>query len=199
MIEAYPLSWPAGYPRSRFPQRAIFKTAFAKTRDQLTHELSLLGATQVVISSNIPLRRDGLPYAGQAQPKDPGIAVYFLWQKEQRVLACDKWDRVEDNLHAIELAVGAIRGLERWGVSDILKRAFQGFTALPGPSAKPPWWHVLDCERSAPLETVERVYRTYAKECHPDRNGQGEWNGLTMTDLNRAIQEARQEKNDARS
>lgn len=154
-------------------------------------------ASYVIISTNIPLRKDGIPYSGQAQPADPGVAVYFLWKQEQRVLACDRWDRVEDNLHAIELAVQAMRGLDRWGVSQILDRAFAGFTALPPPPKTDdnrPWWEILDQDRSASLENIEATYREYAKMCHPDTTGDGKWCGITMVELNRAISEARKEK-----
>lgn len=91
----------------------------------------ILHRSQDVLSSNIELRRDGLPYANRPEPDDPGVAVYFMYDGEPRVFCCDKWDRVQDNMHAIGNTIGAIRGMDRWGVSDMLPRIFRGFQALP--------------------------------------------------------------------
>lgn len=73
----FPLSWPAGRARTRSPARSKFKVqSFARVRDELLNELKLLGAKQIVLSSNLKLRRqDGLPLANQANPADPGVAV----------------------------------------------------------------------------------------------------------------------------
>jgi len=100
---AYPLHWPSGRPRvaSWKRKRSRFKVRFAQARDEVIRELRLLGAKYVVISTNIPTRLDGLPYANFRAPEDPAVAVYFDYQKEAHVFACDKWDKVEDNLHAI--------------------------------------------------------------------------------------------------
>lgn len=190
MIEAFPLQWPQGYPRTRFPSRARFQASFARARDGILHEIRLLGGTLPIISTNIPLRRDGIPYSGQAEPKDSGVAVYFMWKKAQMVLACDRWDRVTDNLRAIEKAIEAMRGLDRWGVSDMLNRAFAGFTALPAPETGKPWWDVLGVHRTADLEWIEGVYRQAMKKAHPDAGG----SSARAVELNRAIEEARREK-----
>lgn len=45
MTEAYPLAWPTGWKRTKYPQRAPFKTTFATARDDVFDELRLLGAT----------------------------------------------------------------------------------------------------------------------------------------------------------
>src|SRR5690606_9584801 len=129
-MEAYPLQWPDGWPRTDRPARARFDTSFARARAELLNELRLLGATGVVISSNIELRRDGLPYANAKQPDDRGMAVYFTLRGEQQCIPCDVWDRTEDNLQAIRLTVAALRGLDRWGAKEMVNAAFRGFKAL---------------------------------------------------------------------
>lgn len=190
-VEAFPLAWPTGFQRTTNRRRAVFKTPFAAARDGVLHELKLMGATLPVISSNIPLRRDGLPYAGQAQPSDAGIAVYFMRKGQQRVIACDKWDRAEDNLHAVHLTVQAMRGLDRWGCSDILDRTFQGFTALPPPiTGDAPWFEILEVDPRDSLDVIETMWRAKAKRCHPDAGGSHE----QMSRLNKAMDEARQNK-----
>jgi hypothetical protein len=93
MVQAYPLTWAAMYPRTPRAQResARFEVSFSTARDELLNELRLLGATNVIISSNVPLRRDGLPYANFREPEDPGVAVYFKWRQKPYVMRCDRW------------------------------------------------------------------------------------------------------------
>src|SRR5438045_3368924 len=87
--EAFPLFWPDGRPRAARRERSAFKVAgFGRVRDELLNELKLLRASRVIISTNVPLRRDGLPLAGQPQPKDPGVAVYFTRGGRKLCFAC---------------------------------------------------------------------------------------------------------------
>lgn len=191
VAEAFPLDWPVGYPRSQRRVRSSFGDwSFARARNNVFGELRLMGATGVVLSTNVPLNRDGIPTAARGRVQDPGVAVYFTYLKTQRVIACDRWDLIEDNLHAVELTIAAMRGLERWGASDMLNRVFQGFTALPAPPAEEPWWDVLQCRPDTRIEVIEAVYRRLAKESHPDLGG----SASAMSRLNRAMEQAREEK-----
>jgi len=143
----------------------------------------------IVISSNIPLRRDGLPYAGQAAPSDPGVAVYFVRNKKQMVLACDKFKNVEDNLQAICKTIEALRGIERWGASEMMERSFTGFEALPPPTAAAPkraWWEVLNVPRGSHPDRIKEAYRAQAQVHHPDRGG----DPARMAEVNAAYEEA---------
>lgn len=181
MIEAYPLQWPAAWPRTEYPQPAKFKTPFSYARDQLYRELELLGATNVVISSNMMIRQDGLLYAKQRLPDDRGVAVYFTLNGEQQCIPCDKWTQVHDNLQAIRLTVEALRGLERWGAKEMVAAAFKGFKALPSAIITPPpdrpkrdWWIVLGTTRDADPQTVKQAYRRAQATAHPDAGGSSE-------------------------
>lgn len=149
-----------------------------------------MGGRQTVISSNVPLRLDKLPRANFTRDPDPGVAVYFVLRGEPRVFACDRWLRVEDNLQAIRKTIEALRGVERWGSSEMLNRVFTGFAALPGAPDVQPWWVVLGVTKSWGLDAIEKVYRALAKEHHPDRGGDAEM----MTRINEAIAQARAEK-----
>ncbi len=64
-------------------------------------ELERLGARHGVVSTNIELRRDGLPYSNRRQPEDPGVAVYFQQDGKQQCIPCDRWRTVEENCRAI--------------------------------------------------------------------------------------------------
>jgi hypothetical protein len=164
-IEAYPLAWPQGWARTPTGRResGAFKTTFAKARDELMAEISRLGGRHPVLSSNLELRRDGLPYASRGRVEDPGIAVYFDYKGSQMCFACDRYSVIDANTQAIRLSIAAIRGLERWGASDMMERAFAGFAAL-GHDAGRKWWDVLGIASDAPIETVRVAYQFCAVE-----------------------------------
>lgn len=169
-ITAYPLSWPAAWPRCHTPQHSKFQTSLTDARNGVARELGLLGARDVVISSNAELLANGQIAARQRRIEDTGVAVYFTLQGEQKCIPCDKWVALQDNLRAIELTINALRGLERWGAKEIVAAAFQGFQALPvgGESG---WWGVLEVAPTASEMEVEAAYRRLAKIRHPDAGG----------------------------
>jgi hypothetical protein len=147
-ITAHPLQWPLQHPRAARPVGATFTTTLGAARDGLLRELKLLGATGVIISSNLPLKANGQPYARTAGISDFGVAVYFNYLGGQRVLASDKWNALEANMQALRKTVEALRGLGRWGCSDILQGTFSGLLALApaaagAPDAGESWQAVL--------------------------------------------------------
>ncbi len=186
-IDAYPLCWPAGRPRTKYPERARFDTTQDSAQRNLLWELERLGAKDVVISTNIPLRRDGLPYANYRTPHDQGVAVYFTYKGQQVCFACDRWDKIGDNMQAIRKTIEALRGIARWGTGDMMQAAFTGFTALPPPITND-WRTMLGLGGAATLEEAERAYRERAKADHPDMPG---GSAAKMAALNAAIAEAR--------
>lgn len=200
MADAFPLQWPEGWARTLAHRRgrARYKLTPDAATGHLVAELGRLGAlrSSVVVSSNVPLRRDGLPYSNGRSPEDPGIAVYWSTNAfKDRVIACDKWDKVHDNIHAIGLAIEGLRAIDRAGASQILERAFSAFGALPPSSAAPvvrPWWEVLDIPQSAigvlSIAMVEARYRELATKAHPDRGG----SDAAMAELNGAREQARE-------
>jgi hypothetical protein len=182
-IEAYPLYWPPGRARtsqySREPAR--FDTSFARARDEVIRQVEMLcgkhawmrAEANIIISTNLQLRRDGIPLAGQRQPDDVGVAVYFTYKKQQVCFACDRWRKIEDNMQAIAKTIDALRGVARWGTGDMMEAAFKGFTALAGPGASE-WWDVLEVRRDASHEVVSSNYRRLRSQHHPDRGGDAE-------------------------
>lgn len=173
MIESYPLSYPIDYPRTKSPKRSRYseKLSVAAARDELLNQLRMLGAKSIVISTNVPLRKDGLLYSN-TRVDDCGVAVYFNYNNAPTVLCCDRWNRVQDNLHAIERTVDAIRQMDRDGVSEMLKRAFTGFKALPQNAGQgsEAWWIVLGIKSDAIESEITSAYRKLIKEKHPDVN-----------------------------
>jgi hypothetical protein len=183
------LYWPDG--QSRVPEwkrkSSQFSVGFAQARDHLVAELGRMGAREVIVSTNVALRRDGLPYANEGEPKDPAVAVYFTHGKRQLVIACDSYSKVRWNMRACGATVEALRTIQRHGATELLERAFTGFTALPPKGGGDrPWREVLGVEPEATPEQAKSAYRELARRHHPDAGGDAE----TMSRINRAWQQA---------
>jgi hypothetical protein len=190
-IQAFPLDWPIGWKRTSSPKRSAFKNdkTIDKSVKELLHELSLMKATKIIISTNIPIRKDGLPYSSFRAPDDKGAAVYFNLKGNPHVMACDKWDRLEHNIWAIAKHIETLRAQERWGVGNI-EQAFAGFKALPQYASEDsgdPWWKTLSLpspsHNKIKKEDIEFHYRILAKKYHPDVPG---GSAEMMTKLNMA-------------
>lgn len=212
-MKAYPLSWPAGWKRTPASQQAYgrFGTTkrsphgswrsradltIAEATDRLLDELERMGAKRadIVLSTNLVLRQDGLPRSGQAAPRDPGAAVYWKdpFNGQPRSMAIDRYTKVEQNIAALAATIDAMRAIERHGGAAVLERAFTGFTALPAPivaGMRRSWWDVLGVERGASAQAIGDAYRSLAARHHPDRGGSAE----RMAEINRARDEALQE------
>jgi hypothetical protein len=167
-IEAFPLTWPAGRARFRSPQISRFRAQLGAAIKDVQGEVSRLGGTDLIISSNLALRRDGMPYASGGRPSDQGVAVYFNYKKRPMCFACDRWKNIEDNMHAIGKTIDALRGIERWGSGQMVEQAFTGFAALPAPEQP---WQVLGVSSQATQDEVRAAYRRLASDHHPDRGG----------------------------
>lgn len=193
MIEAYPLQWPFGIPRTRERKKSKFAgPTFVAAVKEIVAEVKRLKGVDTIVSSNVPLRADGLPY-GDWQRRtitDPGVAVYFKRNGKPVVLVCDRWLRLEDNAHAIAKSIDAMRGLDRWGVTDILDRTFSGFLQLPAPEGYRPWWEVLGVPRSSSRQFAESYYKAGLKRAHPDMPGGSH---AKMLELQRAWDELQRE------
>lgn len=83
--EAYPLSWPQGWPRVR-PQdqrpMGSWKLTANKYREALKKELQRMGSPSFVISSNVPVsQRDSMTPG--IEPRDVGVSVWFSRKIEE--------------------------------------------------------------------------------------------------------------------
>ena len=195
MTAAYPLQWPEGWKRTPAHARKDYsqsKTTFDRAKRDLMNELRLLKATGVVISSWLPLNRDGTPRADSARRRidDPGVAVYFMRGEQRVVIARDAYSTVHDNLWSIGLAIQHLRGLERHGGAAMMDRAFTGFAALPPPEVDRHWTEVFGLETSAADWMVEAAYRHHSKTAHPDAGG----SETTMAELNAARDQFKKER-----
>lgn len=179
-IEAYPLTWPPGRPRARSRDESNFRTTPGRAYQEVRDEVARLGGSGLIISTNVPLRRDGMPMANGRPNGDPGVAVYFTYKKKPMCFACDRWWRVEDNARAISKTIEALRGIARWGTGDMIEQAFTGFVALPAPTA---WWQTLGLTGPhASRDEIDGAHRRLIMEHHPDRGGNVE----KAAEINRA-------------
>lgn len=189
LLESYPLHWPDRQPRKGAGQRrpGPFKVTLGVARDELMRELKLLGAKDIVITSNVPTRRDGLPYADAREPRDPGVAVYFERRGRPFVFACDTFTRFLQNLRAVGMTIAALRAIQRYGATEMLEQAFTGFAALPPAGREVPWWEVLGVPPNATPEQIATAHRELAMIHHPDRGG----DPTRMAEINAARDAAR--------
>jgi hypothetical protein len=177
MAEAFPLQWPEGWPRTPAGRRRKSKFGSKLGISQVTmlkHELRLLGAKNVIVSSNVAVRNDGLPYAAEGRRRydDPGAAVFFTLNGKPKSMARDPYYTPWENVRSLVLAIEAMRSLERHGGATMVERAFAGFAALAPPlKAKRSWWDVLEVNRSASRDVIGANFRRLLKDRHPDKGG----------------------------
>lgn len=188
------LKWPTGYTRtppderrwSAFGSRRAngsygreqvsIADALSRLREQLS-AFTRLGhpcrTADEVVTANLPVGVHGAYKSNTPEPADRGVAVYFELDGKPIVLCCDKWNRVACNLVAISKTLEAMRGLERWGVTEC-DRAFTGFAALPETASVPTCWQVLGIERTKDTASIDAAFKVKAKTAHPDLGGSSE-------------------------
>ncbi len=101
IIDAFPLAWPLGYPRHQGKKiDSRFTCTLDSTRNGVFREIKLLKGKDVIISTNIPLRKDGNFYASlKPVSEDLGVAVYFTYKNEQKVICCDAYKTIVEKFH----------------------------------------------------------------------------------------------------
>ena len=198
-VQRYPLQWPTGWIRTPgySRKRAAFRTSRTETGRvgvpegirRLEREIERMGGENATLSSNMRVRIDGSVRANEGEPGDPGVALYFAFKGKATVFACDRFDRVGDNIAAIAGHIDALRRVERYGVGS-LEQALSGYKALPADTAAN-WRAVFGfgADQRVTLAMLDDAYKTLAKTKHPDLGGSDE----AMSHVNRARDFARLE------
>lgn len=181
-ITAFPLTWPDGWKRSKKQEHAPFgrrgannylrDVTLSEAATFVLGELKRMGIpkAEVIISTNVKLRLDGLPYSDQKEPADGGASVWWKDGDSRKVIAIHRYYRVADNLYAIGKTIEALRGIDRWGSGEILERTFTGFTALPNLQEET-WNQVIDVAAHMPTADVKEIFRKRRFKAHPDQGG----------------------------
>lgn len=200
-IKSYPLQWPVGWKRIKSDDRK--EGNFKQGRDRISvsaatrrilHELELMDISgdDLVISTNIELRLDGLP-RNDRSVVDPGVCIYWKDGEQSRCMAVDAYTKVEQNLAAVAAVLDAMRAIERHGGAVIIDRAFKGFTALPeNTQTSADWRGVLGFKEGTIItaEDAKLNFRALSKKHHPDMQG---GDAGTFAVLKRAYEMALQE------
>ena len=194
----FPLVWPDGWPETPPEKRLKWMAgAYGNTPPwdvvlkRLETELTRLGATSIVLSTNQPIRRDGQPYAARRRIEDAGAAVYFTHKGKDLVMAQDRYKLLADNIRSLCLAIEGIRQVERHGGGVMVERAFAGFERLPPPANRGSWRDVFGVGHYDPSPAeLKKLYQRLAGKRHPDKPG---GSVERMQTLNEAYRAARQE------
>lgn len=181
-IKAFPLCWPEGWERTKYRASSPYKVTTDAALEDLLASIRLLGGRDIIVSSNVPVRTDGTMYRGDHSDRrmpDPGVAVYWTARDKKgnpapRVIPCDHWHTVRENVRALGMAIDHIRGLKRCGAGEIQDRAFSGFARLPETTEVFDCWTVLGVQRGASRQELTERLRTLTRTEHPDHGGSTE-------------------------
>lgn len=175
---------------------ATFRASWDDTVKLLLSEVELLGGQMVVLqvdADSTDIRRDGMLRA-QARVDFPGVKVSFESVHGPLTYATDVFDRLyggkpgwQANVRAIALGLGALRAVDRYGITSFGEQ-YRGWTAL----ADKPYAHggdmTVDEARRVLREAaglpdhyefrtdvlIATAFRMAARTHHPDAGGNAE-------------------------
>jgi hypothetical protein len=172
---------PAG-PRRRSP----FSANYSDTRHILNRELTEIRASAVVIQLDCDerqIRQDGMPKS-DCRTRSPRVIISCESKWGPLSYPCDAFNKWEDNLRAIALALQALRLVDRYGVTQTGQQyrgwkaiTYRGDDQFPNAQAAAEWFGKLDPVKLPAsrllqnAQAVEDAYRAAAKVYHPDHGG----------------------------
>lgn len=171
--------WP--YEFTKYRKAAPFSATWGTTMAQLGAELRHLGARsgsnpavlQLAIDEG-QFRRDGMPRA-DARPRHPGVIISLDTTKTGAVsFPCDTFDRWQDNLRAITLALESLRRLDRYGITQTGQQ-YRGWQALEAKPSRPTVEAAIELLRTVaslwePDVLIETLTKRAQRAAHPDRH-----------------------------
>jgi hypothetical protein len=179
-----------------------FRASWDDTLALLDSEVTALGGEGPVIVQvdvkDIDVRVDGMLKSRARVGDFPGVIVSFESRHGPLRYATDAYEQRwsgslpgwQANVRAIALSLGALRAVDRYGVSKTGEQ-YAGWSALPAARAQGSEWFTTDAEAlawmaGAAAETgigtevsTDRLYKALARRMHPDRGGDPElWDRL---------------------
>lgn len=163
-------TWPGELTARR--RRAQFSAAWRRTVELLDRELTNLDARNVVVQVDVAerdIRIDGKLKAN-ARPGHPGLVLAFDSKFGPLKYAVDTYDRFEDNVRALALALEALRAVDRYGVT---KRGEQytGWKALPAATDPADAIQTREQAHDYLSQRWDGDVKRALRETHPDRGG----------------------------
>lgn len=175
------IDWPAHLdrtPASKRIETSPYEAGLGQTTEELVTELERLGARSFRGSiANGHTKSNGFPLYN-ANPDDPGFALYWTTEEAQRVVAMDDYANLQDNVrevyHWIRETRKAGNRLVKTGQSQFaaaaLPSADDAVEAAPAPDSTPDVdpYEVLGIDPDASQSVVKAVARQLKAEYHPD-------------------------------
>jgi len=134
-------AWPGQQTTNR--RNGTFRVDYTKLLDDLSNELELIEADDVVLLLDIPdsTRRkvsrsyDGWPVS-QTKPGYEGVVLSFKANEKTLEFACDTYWDWKDNLRAISLTLEALRAVNRYGATR-RRQQYKGYEKQIPPPPDP--------------------------------------------------------------
>lgn len=129
-ITSHSLTWPKSRKRSKIKKHSQFgKVSISRAIDEIIATLGRMGCPSwnVIISTNVQLKSNGLPYSGRKSPDDSGVSIWWRdTDGSRKVMAIDKYNTVQDNLWAVHKTLEAMRGIVGMAFGHGLKKTCKG-------------------------------------------------------------------------
>jgi hypothetical protein len=128
----FPLAWPSSLPRTSTRVAGKFKVSFQAAYDALVTEAEKLHDEKrwdVIISTNIPLDKKGMPVVAISSKSigDPGVAVYLWKDGKPYCIVSDIYLDVRSNMREVALTIAHRRTGTRRRASALSEQSTVGF------------------------------------------------------------------------
>lgn len=175
------IDWPAGFTRRSPAERERtrkFRTTMSKAFSDLEAEMDRLDVDDFRYSFDAPARqKDDRPYAN-VTPDDPSFVLRWTMDGTQYAVACDRWDRLRDNVRSVGLYIKEKRKMENRPVTtgesefanaalpsgneDVIVAGAGGETDDRAPH------EILEVSPDASPEAIKGAARQLQSKHHPD-------------------------------
>jgi hypothetical protein len=190
--------WPGEKRKDWQRKFAQFRSTYAQSLDLLERELNHLKAKNIAIEAYFDrskIRNDGWPFSGAA-PAEPGVIISFTGKSGELSFPCDTYQNWQHNLHAIALALEALRAVDRYGVTQRAEQ-YKGWAKLPpAPEVMLPVDAIAllllhsGIEPQSPV-SLKEAWQAAARKLHPDNTVTGSSGQFVMLQkAKKALEEA---------